>query len=86
MFHFKLAIQICYAEFRHSRLESYFTYRRTGVPNSTTGPGTDNRGRIASRFQYLNSEKTASTKSYQDALQSQYSDNDNINGKLWGLQ
>lgn len=74
------------ALFRHSGLESYFTYRRTGVPNFTTGPGTGNGGRIASRFQYAGSEKTANTKNYQDALSSQYGGNDDINGKMWILQ
>ena len=74
------------ALFRHSGLESYFTYRRTGVPNFTTGPGTDNGQRIALRFQYPSSERTANTKNYTAALQSQYSGNDDINGIMWILK
>jgi hypothetical protein len=74
------------ALFRHSGLESYFNYRRTLVPNFTTGPGTGNSGRIAQRFQYPNTEKTANSKNYQDALASQYGGNDDINGKMWVLQ
>jgi hypothetical protein len=71
------------ALFRHSGLESYFTYRRTGVPAFTTGPGTGNSARIAMRFQYPSTEKTANTTNYTKALQTQYSGNDDINGIMW---
>lgn len=74
------------ALFRHSGLESYFTYRRTGVPAFTTGPGTDNGQRIALRFQYPSSERTSNTANYNAALQSQYGGNDDINAKMWILQ
>ena len=74
------------ALFRHSGLEAYFTYRRTGVPPFTTGPGTGNGGRIALRFQYPASERTANTNNYQAALQSQYGGNDDINGVMYVLK
>ena len=74
------------ALFRHSGLESYFTYRRTGVPTFTTGPGTGNGQRIALRFQYPTSERTANTANYNAALQSQYAGNDDINGTMWILK
>ncbi|MEO7802357.1 MAG: SusD/RagB family nutrient-binding outer membrane lipoprotein [Ginsengibacter sp.] len=74
------------ALFRHSGLESYYQYRRTGIPDFTTGPGTGNSGRIASRFQYSGTEKTANTANYQSALQSQYGGNDDINGVMWLLK
>ena len=74
------------ALFRHSGLESYFTYRRTGVPTFTTGPGTSNGQRIAMRFQYPSSERTANTANYTAALQSQYGGNDDINGIMWILK
>lgn len=74
------------ALFRHSGLESYFTYRRTGVPDFTTGPGTGNSGRIALRFKYPSIERTANAKNYQAALQSQFGGNDDINGKIWLLK
>jgi len=74
------------ALFRHSGLESYFTYRRTHVPNFTTGPGTGNGGRIASRFQYHQYERTSNTANYQAALQSQYNGNDDINGIMYILK
>ncbi len=74
------------ALFRHSGLEAYFQNRRTGVPNFTTGPGTGNSGRIALRFQYPANEKSANSKNYQAALQSQYGGNDDINGVMWLLK
>lgn len=74
------------ALFRHSGLEAYYNYRRTGVPTFTTGPGTGNGGRIALRFQYPVSERTANTANYQAALQSQFGGNDDINAMIYGLK
>ena len=71
------------ALYSHSGLESYYTYRRTGVPVFTTGPGTGNSGRIALRFQYFESERSTNTKNYNDALTNQFSGNDDINGIMW---
>ena len=71
------------ALFRHSGLEAYYQYRRTGIPTFTTGPGTGNSGRIPLRFQYPGSERSANTANYNAALQSQFSGNDDINGKMW---
>ncbi|MCJ8209590.1 SusD/RagB family nutrient-binding outer membrane lipoprotein [Mucilaginibacter sp. RS28] len=82
----KILQQKYLALFRHSGLESYFTYRRTGVPTFTTGPGTGNGARIAWRFQYPSAERTANTKNYTDALNSQYGGNDDINGKMYILK
>jgi hypothetical protein len=74
------------ALFRHSGLESYFTYRRTGVPSFTTGPGTGNGSRIAQRFKYYSAERTSNAKNYQAALDSQYGGNDDINALMWILK
>ena len=74
------------ALFRHSGLEAYYNYRRTGVSDFTTGPGTGNGGRIALRFQYPASERTANTANYQAALASQFGGNDDINGVMYGLK
>jgi SusD/RagB-like outer membrane lipoprotein len=74
------------ALFRHSGFESYFTYRRTGVPTFTTGPGTGNGSRIAMRYKYLGAEQTANAANYEAALQSQYGGNDDINGIMWILK
>lgn len=72
--------------FLHEGLEGYFQFRRTGVPNFTTGPGTGNSGRIAMRFQYPQTEKTANAKNEQDALNRQFNGNDDINGIMWILK
>lgn len=82
----KILQQKYLALFRHSGLESYFTYRRTLVPNFTTGSGTGNGGRIALRFQYPSSERTSNTDNYNKALASQFSGNDDINGVMWILK
>lgn len=75
------------ALFRHSGLESYFTYRRTGVPTFGTGPGTGNGGRIAMRFQYASNEKTTNPENLNSALNSQgFGGNDDINGVMWILK
>ncbi|MBB3056649.1 SusD/RagB family nutrient-binding outer membrane lipoprotein [Mucilaginibacter gotjawali] len=74
------------ALFRHSGLEAYFQFRRTGVPAFTTGPGTGNGQRIALRFQYPSSEQSANTANYNAALASQYGGNDDINGTMWVLK
>ncbi|MGI4738664.1 MAG: SusD/RagB family nutrient-binding outer membrane lipoprotein [Janthinobacterium lividum] len=74
------------ALFRHSGLEAYYNYRRTGVPTFTTGTGTGNGGRIAQRFKYPTSERTANTANYQAALASQYGGNDDINGVMYALK
>lgn len=73
------------ALYLHSGLESYFTYRRTGVPAFSTGPGTGNSGRIALRYQYLSADKSGNTSNYQAAIK-QYGGVDDINGKMWLIQ
>ncbi len=74
------------ALFRHSGLEPYYTWRRTGVPNFITGPGTGNSERIAMRFQYPYDERTSNTENYNSALEMQYGGNDDINGIMWLLK
>jgi hypothetical protein len=74
------------ALFRHSGLEGYYQNRRTGIPTFTTGPGTGNSERIPLRFQYPANEKTANATNYNNALQSQYNGNDDINGTMWLLK
>lgn len=79
----RILIQKYLALFRHSGLESYYTYRRTGVPDFTVGDGTGNSERIPMRFQYPSSENSANSDNYQKALETQYGGNDDINGKMW---
>ena len=74
------------AMFRHSGLEAYYQFRRTGIPTFTTGTGTGNSGRIPLRFQYPSNEKSANATNYSSALHSQYGGNDDINGMMWLLK
>jgi len=74
------------ALFRHSGLEAYYQFRRTGIPAFGIGPGTGNSERIAMRFPYPLIERTANAKNYSDALNSQYNGNDDINGIMWLLK
>jgi hypothetical protein len=74
------------ALYSHSGLESYFTYRRTGVPVFGTGPGTGNSGRIALRFQYPSTEISTNTSNYNAALTNQFDGDDDINGSMWLLK
>lgn len=72
--------------FRQSGLESYYQFRRTGVPAFTTGSGTGNSSRIALRFKYPSTEQTANTTNYKAALANQFAGNDDINGQMWLLK
>lgn len=69
----------------HSGLESYFTYRRTGVPVFQTGTGTGNNQKIPTRFKYFDTEKTTNATNYAAAIAA-YSNNDDINGLMWLLK
>ncbi len=73
------------ALFMHSGLESYYNWRRTGVPAfAQGGPGTGNSGVIPKRFQYPTSERDNNSANYLSALQSQFGNTtDNINELLW---
>jgi hypothetical protein len=82
----QILIQKYIALFRHSGMESYFTYRRTGVPTFTVGDGTGNSKRIPMRFQYPINERSANQTNYKAALTSQYGGNDDINGVMWLLK
>jgi len=74
------------ALYTHSGLESYFTYRRTGIPEFGIGPGTGNSERIAMRFQYPSTELSTNTANYKAALTNQFGGNDDINGIMWILK
>lgn len=71
---------------RNSGLEGYYQWRRTGVPSFLTGPGIGNSGVIPLRYQYPASELNTNKTNYTEAVQRQYSGNDNINAKMWVVQ
>jgi hypothetical protein len=70
--------------FQQSGQEAYFNYRRTGIPDFLTGPGTGNNNLIPKRWLYPVSEKNNNLKNYTDAIESQFGDDgDNLNVDLW---
>ncbi len=73
------------ALYQHAGLESYFTYRRTGVPSFSVGAGTGNSGRIPLRFQYFSTEDDVNLENYTTAIE-RYAKKDDINGKMWLLE
>ena len=73
------------ALFMQAGLESYYTWRRTGIPAfAQGGPGTGNGGVIPRRFQYPTSERDNNTSNYNAALKGQFGDtDDSVNSELW---
>ncbi len=69
--------------FQNSGWEAYFNWRRTGIPEFSTGVGTGNSGAIPKRFQYPSSERTTNTDNYETAVSSQFGGNDDINASMW---
>jgi hypothetical protein len=79
----QILMQKYLALFQQSGWEAYFNYRRTGIPEFLTGPGTGNSGKIPGRWKYPLSEKNYNTDNYETALQSQVFGEDDINAAIW---
>ncbi|MFI2743306.1 SusD/RagB family nutrient-binding outer membrane lipoprotein [Zhouia sp. PK063] len=71
------------AFFNNSGRESYFDFRRTGIPTFDIGPSNNNGGKIPMRFKYPQSEFQNNEANVNAALTSQYNGTDDINGKMW---
>ncbi len=71
------------AFFNNSARESYFNYRRTGIPTFDVGPSNNNGGRIPNRWKYPQSEFQNNDANINAALSSQYGGSDDINAKMW---
>jgi hypothetical protein len=69
---------------RNSGLQAYYQWRRTGVPEFNTGPGTGNGGVIPMRFQYPSNERSVNKANYDAAVSIQFGGaGDDINQLLW---
>jgi hypothetical protein len=80
----QILVQKYLAFYQNSGWEPYFNWRRTGVPAfEQGGPGTGNSGTIPKRFQYPASENTTNNSNLTEALQRQFSGQDNINASMW---
>jgi len=69
----------------NSGFESYYNWRRTGVPSFTQGGpgvGTPNNS-IPLRWQYPLSEINYNASNYQASLQAQFGGTDDVNAKMW---
>ncbi|MBL0739618.1 SusD/RagB family nutrient-binding outer membrane lipoprotein [Chryseolinea lacunae] len=74
------------AFWQNSNWEAFFNQRRTGVPAFSQGAGSGNGNKIAVRWQYPVAEAAANPTSYKQALDRQFSGEDDLNGKLWIIQ
>ncbi|MDQ3536756.1 MAG: SusD/RagB family nutrient-binding outer membrane lipoprotein [Bacteroidota bacterium] len=62
-------------------MESWFDWRRTGIPNIIPGPGNVNNNRVPVRFQYPTEEQALNSESYKAVVARQ--GEDFINTRVW---
>ncbi|GAO42462.1 SusD/RagB family nutrient-binding outer membrane lipoprotein [Flavihumibacter petaseus] len=79
----QILMQKYLAFFQGSGWEAYFNWRRTGIPEFSTGVGTGNSGVIPKRFQYPVSERDNNTENNAKAVSDQYGGSDDINASMW---
>ena len=79
----KIVSQKYAAFFMNSGMEAYFNWRRTGFPAFSSGVGNGNSNRIALRWIYPATERTANSTNYTAAITSQYAGKDDINDQMW---
>jgi Starch-binding associating with outer membrane len=79
----KILSQKYAAFFMNSGMEAYFNWRRTGFPTFSSGVGNGNSNRIALRWIYPTTERTANATNYTAAITSQYAGKDDINDQMW---
>ena len=71
------------AFFQNSERESYFNFRRTGIPKFDIGPANKNNGKIPMRWKYPQSEFETNSQNVNTALIRQYGGTDDINAVMW---
>ena len=79
----KIVSQKYAAFFMNSGMEAYFNWRRTGYPAFSSGVGNGNSSRIALRWIYPTTERTANAANYTAAITSQFAGKDDINDVIW---
>ncbi|MHA8050482.1 SusD/RagB family nutrient-binding outer membrane lipoprotein [Aquirufa sp. ROCK-SH2] len=79
----KIVSQKYAAFFMNSGMEAYFNWRRTGFPAFSSGVGNGNSSRIALRWIYPTTERTANAANYTAAITSQFAGKDDINDVIW---
>jgi len=82
----QIVLQKYIASFENSGYESYYNWRRTGVPSFDGGSGVGNNGIIPVRWAYPVAEQTVNTVNYRAALSGQGFGTDDLNQKMWILK
>jgi hypothetical protein len=74
------------AFFQNSERESYFNFRRTGIPAFNVGPANKNGNKIPMRWKYPQGEFENNSENVNAALTRQYGGTDDINAVMWLLK
>jgi hypothetical protein len=82
----QIVMQKYIADFQNSGYESYYNWRRTGVPVFEGGSGVGNNGVVPIRWAYPVLEQQQNTANYNNALKAQGFSQDDLNQTMWLLK
>jgi hypothetical protein len=82
----QIVLQKYIASFENSGYESYYNWRRTGVPAFQNGSGVGNNGVIPVRWAYPVSEQVQNATNWSAALSNQGFSADDLNQTMWLLK
>jgi hypothetical protein len=79
----KIILQKYIAFFQNSGWETYYNFRRTGIPAFSGGVGIGNNGVVPVRWSYPGSEENVNKANWKAAVDKQFAGADNLNGQMW---
>jgi len=79
----QIVLQKYIADFQNSGYESYYNWRRTGVPAFEGGSGVGNNGIIPLRWAYPALEQQYNTENFNNALKAQGFSQNDLNQVMW---
>jgi hypothetical protein len=86
----KIILQKYLDNFMHLTYESYFTFRRTGLPELPVNPATnmnvDAANKMPMRWRYTDNERSYNNDNLEQAIRELSPADDNINSLMWILQ
>ncbi len=82
----QIVLQKYIADFQNSGYESYYNWRRTGVPAFEGGSGVGNNGIVPVRWAYPVLEQQQNTTNYNNALKAQGFAQNDLNQVMWLLK
>jgi len=82
----QIVLQKYIASFQNSGYESYYNWRRTGVPAFEGGSGVGNNGIVPIRWAYPVTEQQQNTDNWKKALTAQGFTQDDLNQVMWLLK